>query len=164
VRAHETALFQQNQLQAQQQSQQQQMMAQSPTTSEGNLSTIMPSHSSRSGFGGLFAFPSFGSQQSPVSNNNLNSAQSPQPLSLHREGRGRSSSMLSYISGLTDLSDADPTRPTPVDPVDDAERDRERSEGIAGVGGGAVGAKQEFANSSSGVTGEPTHAGHQWGA
>jgi hypothetical protein len=161
VRVHETALFQQNQQRAQQQSQQQQVMAQSPTTSEGNLNTTMPSHSSRSGFGGLFAFPSFGSQQPPITNN-LNSTLPPQP-SLSREGRGRSSSMLSYISGLTDFSDADPARPMPVDITDDAERERERSEGTAGIEVGVAGTKQEFANSSLGVIGEPTHARYQWG-
>ncbi|KAH0553430.1 hypothetical protein GP486_006501, partial [Trichoglossum hirsutum] len=163
VRAHETALFQQNQQRAQQQSQQQQVMTQSPTTSEGNLSTTMPSHSSRSGFGGLFAFPPFGSQQPPISNNNLNSTLLAQPSSLSREGRGRSSSMLSYISGMTDFSDADPARPMPADMTDDAERERERSEGSARAEVGVVGTKQEIANSPPGVIGEPTHARYQWG-
>ncbi|KAH0542555.1 hypothetical protein FGG08_003060 [Glutinoglossum americanum] len=169
VQAHETALFQQKQQRAQQhsqqqqQQQQQQVMAQSPTTSEGNLSTTMPSHSSRSGFGGPFAFP-FGSQQSPVSSNNPSSTLSIQPPPLYREGRGRSSSMLSYISGLTDFSDPDPARPMPVDMADDVERERERSESIDRIESVVAGVKRELVNSSPGVIGEPTHARHQWGA
>ncbi|KAI9771812.1 MAG: hypothetical protein M1840_001582 [Geoglossum simile] len=162
VRAHESALYQQKQQQAQQQSQQQQMMAQSPTTSEGNLSTTMPSHSSRSGFGDLFAFPSFGSQQSLISSSNMNNISPPQPPSLYREGRGRSSSMLSYISGLTDFSDADPARPMPTDGVDNVGRRQERSEGSLGFEAGAGGAKRVYASSTPGVIGELPHPRHQW--
>ncbi|KAI9777938.1 MAG: hypothetical protein M1839_008473 [Geoglossum umbratile] len=162
VRAHESALYQQKQQQVQQQSQQQQMMTQSPTTSEGNLSTTMPSHSSRSGFGSLFAFPSFGSQNPQISDNNLNSIPPSQPPPLYREGRGRSSSMLSNISGLTDFSDADPVRPTPTDTADNMGRERKRSEGNLGAEAGPVGAKWSHANSAPGVIGGPPQVQHQW--
>ena len=161
VRTLESAFVQQKQQQAQQQSQQQQqqLMTHSPSISENSLATTMPSHSARTGSGGLFAFPSFGSQPVPTLHN-VSSMLAFQPPALYREGRGRSSSMLSYVSGLTDFSDAEPM---PADATVNVERERKRSVGNVGIEALAIGTKREHANSSPGVIGDSSNPWQQRG-
>jgi hypothetical protein len=115
---------------------------QTPTPPEGNLpgffqpsfnagATTATSSSSaaRQGFG--FAFPPF--QPLPESHNNNNYYTSPnnilttsRPGSLRREGRGRSSSMLSGASGTTDFFEVEPSSASHLMASKDvAERDEE---------------------------------------
>ncbi|KAI9870604.1 MAG: hypothetical protein M1830_004053, partial [Pleopsidium flavum] len=90
-------------------------LTQSPTTPEGDIpGTVPPSSGARQGFG--YAFPSYHSLTDPQLTSHS------RPESLRREGRGRSSSMLSGASGTTDFFEAEPAH---MPSVDVAERDEE---------------------------------------
>lgn len=115
---------------------------QSPTPPEGNLPgvfqpslnagpTTATSSSSAARQGYAFASPPF--QPLPEAHNNNNHYTSPtttittsRPGSLRREGRGRSSSMLSGASGTTDFFEVEPASASHMMPSNDvAERDDE---------------------------------------
>ncbi|KAI9817814.1 MAG: hypothetical protein M1827_000933 [Pycnora praestabilis] len=89
----------------------------SPITPEGNLPGTVPSSSilSANHRSPSFVFPTFGVAPS----SSLNT----QPL--NSEGRGRSSSMLSCISGFTDFYEADSLRPLPTDLTQDSAHEEE---------------------------------------